>query len=259
MYLIPYDRLPPGFGERMEQTPAEPAAASPAATVILLRDGGQGPEVLLLKRHRSSGFVPGAYVFPGGRVDAADAAPELASYVANLPADPDPPLPFWTAAVREVFEETGVLLAEADGDGDARAHLREQLLADDATIHDVLVSLRARLDLEKLVYCAHWITPLAEPRRFDTRFFAARLPEGAEVIPDPREMDDARWLTPADALQAFQSGSLPMVFPTVKTIERLCGFGSVEHILAVLRGEDVIPLLPRLVRTAEGVGITVDP
>ena len=259
MYVIPYDRLPPGFGERLEQTPREPAPALPAATVVLLRNGDHGPEVLLLKRHRSSGFVPGAYVFPGGRVDAADAAPALASYVADLPEELDPPLSFWTAALREVFEETGVLLAQADGDASERTHLRERLLADDATVQDVLASLHARVHLEKLVYCAHWITPLAEPRRFDTRFFAAQLPDGADVIPDAREMDAARWLTPAAALQEFQRGSLPMVFPTVKTIERLCGFESVEHILAVLRGEAVIPLLPRLVRTAEGIGITVDP
>jgi len=284
--VIPREQLPPGFAERVTSPPDPPVQPRPAATVVLLRDplaggppdekidpaagqshGGSGlpaPEVLLLRRHRSSGFVPGAYVFPGGAVDEADAAP-LAS--ATSPgSEPDVPPAYRVAAVREVYEETGVLLAR-DGAGrmapDAAseprlARWREQLLSGRATLAQVLEAEGLALDLAALVCCAHWITPLAEPRRFDTRFFLARLPAGGQATADAREMTDEVWLTPAAALRRFQQGALPMVFPTVKMLEALAEFGSVEEALAAYRDRPVKTILPRLVVTAEGVGIVIE-
>ena len=264
MFVIPHDRLPPGFGARVDEPPADPAAPAPAATAVLLRDGPDGPEALLLKRHRASGFVPGAYVFPGGRVDAADADPRLRErLLAPLPAEPAQG--YWIAAVREVFEETGVFLARqaggnflADARDPAVAAAREALLTDRMTMLEVLERLDARLDLDGIVFVAHWITPVAEPRRFDTRFFVARLPAERDVLADPREMVDAVWFTPETALQRFHAGALPMVFPTVRTLESLAGYASVDALLDAQRGRRVEPVLPRLVRTAEGVGIVVD-
>src|SRR5690606_13350676 len=219
---IPMDRLPPGFAQAVDDPPAQPAPAKPAATAVLARDGRNGPEVLLLKRHRASGFVPGAWVFPGGRVDAADADPGLREhFLSDPPADP--PLEYFTAALREVFEETGVLLADGGEHGlppsasadPALAHWREELLADRATLLDVVRATGRRLDPAALVPTAPGFTPGAAPRRYDTRFFLAPLPEGCTACSDPREMAEEAWLTPADALARFRTGAMPMVFPTV--------------------------------------------
>ena len=263
--MIPFERLPPGFAERIEDPPEPPAEARPAATAVLLRDGAASLEALLLRRHRSSGFVPGAYVFPGGRVDAADADPATLALLDGREPGAEPDASYIAAAVREVFEETGVLLAR-DAAGrpapDARepeiARWRAALLEDRATLADVLGALGLRVAAADIVYCAHWITPVAEPRRYDTRFFLARLPDGAEASVDEREMTDAVWLPPAAALERFRAGRLPMVFPTVHTLESLAPFASVAAALDAFRGCVVAPILPRLVRRPDGVAIVVD-
>lgn len=266
MFEIPEERLPPGFAETVEDPPVRPVSARPAATIVLLRDGDAALEVLLMRRHQGSGFVPGAWVFPGGRVDTADSRPALHERIRGLRSDPVPPAPFWTAALRELFEETGVLLAR-DGAGawtvDATASrrmaaLRHKLMEGSATLLDVLESSDLTLDLEDTVHAAHWITPVVERRRYDTHFFAAALPQGRTVSVDPREMTEAVWLEPGAALARFEAGDLPMVFPTVKTLELLADFDSVEHALSALGSRQVSPILPRLVRTERGVGIVVE-
>ena len=296
-FVIPIDRLPAGFAERVEDPPRPAAEPRPAATVVLLRDGGGagatgGPpastmaasagqshgrtgrsalEVLLLQRHHASGFVPGAYVFPGGRVDDEDASPAAAALLERALAPGggaalEPAPAFWMAAVREAFEETGVLLA-ADAAGrpapDALseprlAEWRERLMGGHAALVDLLEAEGLLPLARDIVYCAHWITPVAEPRRYDTRFFLARLPHGREVAADAREMTDAIWETPARALERFREGDLPMVFPTVRMLEAIAEHASVDEALEAFRGKRVERVLPRLVRTADGVGIVVD-
>lgn len=266
MFEIPEERLPPGFAETVEEPPPEPVVAHPAATVVLLREGGAGPEVLLMRRHRKSGFVPGAWVFPGGRVDPGDGETRLLARCRGLPREPSPDAPFWMAALREAFEETGVLLAR-DDDGawasDAASSpevetVRRALMDDEAILMDVVDRLDVTLDARPMVHAAHWVTPVVEARRYDTHFFAAVIPAGREARPDPREMTEAAWLEPARALERFEAGSLPMVFPTVKTLESLAGYGSTDAILAAFREHTVDRILPRLVRTPDGVGIVVD-
>lgn len=265
-FVIPAERLPPGFAQQVEQPVQHAVEPKPAATVVLLRDAAQGMEVLLLKRHRSSGFVPGAYVFPGGRTDAADGDPELMQHALHF-RETSVPSFFWFAAVREAFEETGVLLARDAREAwvpdthssEAMQQMRLRLLDDGATLLDVLRACDCRIDFSDVVYFAHWITPLAEPRRYDTRFFAAGVPPGRTVQADAREMTDALWLTPAQALARFAEGTLPMVFPTVKTLEQLAEFTNTAHALQQLAARDVEPIMPRLVRTATGVGIVIDP
>lgn len=259
--VIPAHRLPPGFAERVADPPAEAAPLRPAATAVLLRESDNGPELLLLKRLRSAGFVPGAWVFPGGRVDDADGAPELTALLGPTPRGPGPA--YWLATIREVFEETGLLLAHGADDSELRdagidadvGRWREALLSGDATLLDALRGLGLRPDISRVVYCSHWITPVAEPKRYDTRFFLAAVQPDAEARIDPREMSDAAWLTPRRALDRFQHGDLPMVFPTVKTIELLSAYDSVAAMLDAFRDADVPPMMPRLVRTSEGVGI----
>jgi recombination protein RecT len=262
---IPAERLPPGFAEAIDDPPAQPAPARPAATAVLVRDGGGGPEVLLLRRHRASGFVPGAWVFPGGRVDAADSDPALRAHFATDPPG-EPPLEYFMAALREVFEETGVLLARGGDPGappdasadPALAHWREQLLVDRATLLEAVRAMGRQLDPAALVPIAHWITPAAEPRRYDTRFFLAPLPAGCTSCADAREMTDELWLRPGDALARFRAGQLPMVFPTVRTLEQLDGFADLPALTDHFRGLPVKPVQPRLVRTRGGIGIVVD-
>lgn len=261
--VIPLHRLPPGFAERLDAAPEDAADPKPAATAVLVRDGDLTPELLLLKRHRSSGFVPGAWVFPGGRVDDADADPALIEMLGAVPRGAD--AGYWLAAVREVFEETGVLLARTGDDAvcadasvdSSLAQWRERLLSGKATLLDVLRAGNLLPDISRMVYCSHWITPVAEPKRYDTRFFLAELPAGCAATIDEREMSGVVWLTADEALAQFQRGELPMVFPTVKTIQLLQRFSSVTEMLSAFRGAAVPTVLPRLVRTSDGVGIVV--
>lgn len=277
-FIIPFDRLPERFAESLSKPPAEPVPARAAATLVLLRDAEAGLEVLLLQRTRAAGFVPGAYVFPGGRVDGADASPALIARVDGLDAvaaalrlelpDGDPPaLAYYLGALREAFEETGILVArDVNGQPSATAAedahvdgLRDALMEHRITFEEVLDRLGCRLDGAAVEYLAHWITPEVEPRRYDTRFFAAHAHSGARVVVDPREMTDAVWITPSAALKRHHEGSLPMVFPTIRTLEDLAGFPTVDAALSDLRGRRIPAILPRLVVTPTGIGLEVDP
>lgn len=266
MFEIPEDRLPPGFAESLDDPPQRPAAPRPAATVVLLRDGDVDIEALLMRRHSRSGFVPGAWVFPGGRVDGADSAPPLYQRVAGLPSSPEPESAFWTAALRELFEETGILMArgasgewsrDASSQGSIES-MRCALMDDEVTMMDVLEELDLTLDATGMVHIAHWVTPVVEPRRYDTHFFVAVLPPERTAAADPREMSEAAWLAPTDALERFEGGELPMVFPTVHTLQTLRAFRSTEDVLGSFRDRRVERILPRLVRTASGVAIVID-
>ena len=173
-YDIPEERLPPGFIETLDSVPATPAVPHPSATVVLMREGGDGPEVLLLRRNRATGFVPGAYVFPGGRVDAADGENALAGRWDGLTRegaagrlgiapDADPPaIAYYGAALREAVEETGLLAGVVAGKGPPRGEVvreaREALLGGGASFAAVLRSSeRAWMEY------AHWVTPEVEP------------------------------------------------------------------------------------------------
>ena len=269
------DRLPPGFAEALDREPERVVEARPASTIVLLRDGPTGMETLLLKRTRSAGFVPGAYVFPGGRVDEADEDPELDQFLVGLTAeqaaerlrlsDPRVGLGYYVAALREAFEETGILVGtNATGDPPATAAadpavdaVRDDLLEDRIGFGEALRRMECTLDSHRVAYIAHWITPVVEPRRYDTRFFAAAVPSDTVPIVDPREMTDAVWVTPSAALERQRAGSLPMIFPTIKTLEQLAVFDTVATALGELRGRPVPAILPRLVRTATGVTLSI--
>lgn len=277
-FVIPFDRLPARFAESIRNPTAMPTTPVPAATIVLLRDGTDGMEVLLLRRARTAGFVPGAYVFPGGRVDASDAGVAVlermdaltarqAAARLELPEGARPPaLAFYLAAIREAFEETGLLVGRtAEGMSPATAAddatidaLRNDLMDDRLTFADVLDHMACRIDGGAIEYVAHWITPEPEPRRYDTRFFAARVWAGAEPAVDPREMTDAVWITPASALRRERDGTLPMVFPTIKTLEQLSPHGSADDALAAIGGSRIPTILPRLVVTPTGVGMEMD-
>ena len=261
----------------LENPPDQPVEPRPAATIVLLRDADAGVEVLLLRRNRSAGFVPGAYVFPGGGVDGTDAADETLAFLDGLTPDgaahrlglfdADPPaIAYYLAALREAFEETGILVgrdvrgmepatAAEDEQVDAT---RDDLMEDRISFAQALERLECRIDGASVEYLAHWITPEPEPRRYDTRFFAAKVREGATPIVDPREMTDAVWITPDAALARSDEGTLPMIFPTIKTLEQLRDYGTTEEALASLAGRSVRTVLPTLVITETGIRLELE-
>jgi 8-oxo-dGTP pyrophosphatase MutT (NUDIX family) len=190
-----------------------------------------------------------------------------ASAATRLDHHGDPPaVSFYLAALREAFEETGILVgARHDGSAPPTAAespevdaVRESLMQDQITFADALVELDCRIPGHAVEYIAHWITPEPEPRRYDTRFFAAKVAEGARAIVDPREMTDALWLPPGEALARCEQGSLPMVFPTIRTIEELVEYGSADAALTGFGRSPVRTIMPTLVLTPTGVGLRVD-
>ncbi|HEX5872617.1 MAG TPA: NUDIX domain-containing protein [Longimicrobium sp.] len=274
VFLIPREALPAGFEEKVAAGAYTAAPTRPAATVLLVRDSADGPEVLLLRRHKRSGFAAGAWVFPGGVVDEADAelglvermdGPTPMQWAERLGlSDPAAAVSFVTAAVREAFEETGILLArvadDATNPGAAREGLdiaRRALLAEVVDLRQVIVTRSLRISGGDLLYLAHWITPEPEPRRYDTRFFLARVGADAVCTPHEAEMTESVWLTARGAVHFFESGSLKMLPPTVHTLRRLAGFGSVDEIFAALADAPVPAILPVMRVQGDGVAIMV--
>ncbi len=235
--------------------------------MLLLRDGSPGVEVYLLRRTRGMPFAGGMSAYPGGGVDDRDGDTELA-WVGPPPAD-------WAAAfgcderlarelvcaaVRETFEEAGVLLAgPADGasvvpdvsgaDWEAQ---RQALLARELSMSELLVQRGLALRADLLRPYAHWITPPEEPRRYDTKFFAALLPAGQEARDVSGEADEAAWLSPAAALAEHHAGERPMLPPTSHTLSQLGRFADVAAALAGSPPDPLEPIMPEFEQTPEG-------
>jgi len=212
----------------------EPATPRPAATVLLLRDAPQGFEVLMTRRSPGASFAPGAYVFPGGTIDAADA--QAHDVAARRPTQDDLRLTQAIAAIRESFEELGVLLARhADG----RAADAQDLAALDR--HRPLPAQCAARGLvlaaDDVFVLAHWITDRDLPRRFDVPFLVARMPQGQTPVADETEQFEPVWVRPADALERHKAGNFFMIFPTIRTLERLAKFVSVDAVLQACASE----------------------
>jgi 8-oxo-dGTP pyrophosphatase MutT (NUDIX family) len=247
---------------------SESAIPLPSSTVILLReDARDAPfDVLMLERHGSITF-PGVHAFPGGVLDAADAeAPGAA-----LPPDqrwaspgegdcPPDALPYWVAAVRELFEEVGILLATRDG-RPLEGPLPAEASALRARLHggEPLGRLLAEAGLvagtQGLFSFARWVTPRQNPRRFDTRFLVGRMPHGQEAVIDGTETVSCTWFTPRDALAAYEAGRIQLIPPTVRTLDDLARFPSVEAVLADARQRAVRAASPELVM--EGAETTI--
>jgi 8-oxo-dGTP pyrophosphatase MutT (NUDIX family) len=232
----------------------EPVAVRDAATVMLVRDGDHGLEVLMVRRHLRAAFVAGAYVFPGGAVDDADRHTDLeavcegrsdgeASAVLGLDA-PSGGLAYWVAAVRECFEEAGVLLAYdragrivdfRDPEVEARfvAH-RRAVDRGQRRLVDVCAEEGLRLAVDGMHYFSHWITPVGAPRRFDTRFFVSLAPEGQVPLHDARETIAQVWVRPADALAHHRAGHWELILPTQRSLEALARFDDAALLLATV-------------------------
>ncbi len=264
---------------------AMPAPPVPAATVILFRDGPVSPEVLMLERHSRSEILPDMYVFPGGRVEDQDH--ELAEYVSGLsPEQARAALPtideklalgFFVAAIRETFEESGILLARRHGASElidaagatALAQHRLEVQGGALPFRELIEKERLDLAADLLAAHAHWITPEDVPRRFDTIFFSTLTPEGQRALHDGVESTNHVWTRPEDALESSKRGKLQLIFPTARNLETLAGFETSEAALAASRTRPVVPVLPVIVelhgtrqltiREDAGYAVTAEP
>jgi 8-oxo-dGTP pyrophosphatase MutT (NUDIX family) len=252
----------------------------PAATVLLVRDADAGGvEVFMLRRTFNAAFASGMFVFPGGKVDDVDGVDEIAelcdgltdAHASSLLGIANGGLAYWVACIRECFEEAGVLLARHETTGDVVR------FDDDATaqrfeverenIHDGSVALLdlckregLRLTTDDIHYVSHWITPMGEKRRFDTRFFIARAPQAQEPLHDDGETIESFWISPQEAIERAHERDLMLMPPTKANIEFLLPFKTADEVL-VAAAQVGMPqtILPKLKIDADGrvVGIAM--
>src|SRR5688500_17401968 len=249
--------------------------ARPASTVVLLRPAAEGVEVFLVRRHDNVAFMGGAHVFPGGRVDASD-------YVSDsgiLEGDPDPRMrdrtraeavAFHVAAVRELFEEAGILLARKhdsrgtivsiDADASDRfSSYRRALLDGSLTLGDMLRRERLHLALDALALFAHWVTPVVETRRFDTYFFLALAPESQDAAHCDHETTDGIWIRPADAIERCERGDIALPPPTWTTLRALSRVGNVDEAWRWANAQQVPRVQPCFQEHADGSRLVMLP
>jgi 8-oxo-dGTP pyrophosphatase MutT (NUDIX family) len=236
-----------------------------ASTVLLVRDHATagGVEVFMERRHIESDFVGGAYVFPGGGVDPEDRVPEelcrglddrRASARLGLEHGG---LAFWVAAIRECFEEAGVLLAYGPGGElldfadpeveDRYRALRDELNAGNLGLIELARAEGLELATDRMHYWGHWITPEGQPRRYDTRFFVARAPENQTAAHDDWELTHSAWVTPAEAIERAVRREWMIIFPTLMNLKQLGELGSAEQAMAwAAATPELVPMVPRV-------------
>jgi 8-oxo-dGTP pyrophosphatase MutT (NUDIX family) len=242
-----------------------PVVPRPAATIAMVRDAQPGFEVLMMQRNLSARFMPGAYVFPGGAIDREDSDPALyrlctglddASASRRLGLERGG-LAYWIAAIRECFEEAGLLLCyDATGElvrleaPQAQAHyvgLRAELNAGTLGFRAFCERERLCLAVDRLTYFSHWITPVGAPKRFDTRFFVALMPAHQEPLHDAQELVDTVWVRPADALEQDKAGKLALRTPTIATLQQFAACNDCASLIQTLgsqrRIEAVLPAI----------------
>jgi 8-oxo-dGTP pyrophosphatase MutT (NUDIX family) len=246
-----------------------------AATVMLVRDRVEGGlEVFMLRRNLESDFVGGAYVFPGGAVDEADRHADLEAVCQGRSDDQASTLldvehgglAYWVAAIRECFEEAGVLLAR-DGEGNVMSFAdpdvaerfevhRHAVDSGERRLLEVCEAEGLQLAVDQIHYFAHWITPEGPPRRYDTRFFVTAAPPEQVPLHDDRETIANTWITPQDALDAHERGEFEIIFPTIRNLRAISRFDSSADLLAAAAALDTVPtVVPRIVSDGHGMRI----
>jgi 8-oxo-dGTP pyrophosphatase MutT (NUDIX family) len=254
-------------------TPITPATPRPAATLVVVRDGDRGMEVLLMRRTKAMDFAGGAHVFPGGAVDPADAT--LAASCAGLD-DAEASrrldvasggLPYWICAIRECFEEAGLLYAYAGDEllqfdspvaREDAPSLRRALQEGRTSFAAMVASLGVRLATDRLAYLSHWITQAGRPRRYDTRFFIAAAPGHQRPMHDAGETVAHEWIVPRVALERQARGEMQLMFPTLKTLELLASFDRVADALDYAHSARAMPpMSPRLAAGRDGPKLLV--
>ncbi|WP_413757817.1 NUDIX hydrolase [Streptomyces sp. MMBL 11-3] len=253
---------PPEWPERIRALAdgtLTPVAPRRAATVMLLKDTGSAPVVHMLRRRASMAFAGGAYAYPGGGVDPRDddrhvrwAGPTRAWWAARLDVDEDAAQAIVCAAVRETYEEAGVLLAGptpdtvvGDTTGDDWEADRAALVARELSFAEFLDRRGLVLRSDLLGAWTRWITPEFEPRRYDTWFFVAALPQGQRTRNASTEADRTVWIRPAEAVAGYERGELLMMPPTLATLRQIGAYASAAEALAAAPGRDLTPVLAR--------------
>ena len=236
-----------------------------AATVMLLRDGSEGMEVFMIVRHQGNDFASGALVFPGGRVDPEDH--ELAADAGMFAPQPGvsaEAAALRVAAIRETFEECGVLLARARGDSamvgaerlrDIEAAHRPAMTRGERTFGAMLAAENLTLAPEAMTHFAHWITPVHAPKRFDTHFFLAAAPSDQVALHDGHEAVDSIWITPERAMAGTRAGTYKLVFPTEMNLKKLGRNTACATALAAARASRVVTVVPVQERAGEGMRV----
>ena len=243
----------------------------PASTVMLLRDSEHDMEVFMMQRTTTAAFASGMYVFPGGRVDDVDGASELDDLcegltdaeASDLLRVPSGGLAYWVAAIRESFEEAGVLLARDERGDFVRLNdpdSQQRFAAARHALHDGALSLAEfcrreglRLAVDTISYVSHWVTPVGEKRRFDTRFFVAVAPPAQDLMHDDKETIASLWVTPTDALGRAERGELAMIPPTVANLQFLAPHHSTSAAVAAAQTIGVpTPIVPKLRYGSDG-------
>jgi len=251
----------------------EPVEAVPASTMLLLRDGDETFEVFMVERHHKIDFAEGALVFPGGKTESSDGDPALAArcrFEDGSTAErlSTAELAVRVGGIRETFEECGVLLARPRGSDDlvdaarleklAEQH-RESLHNNEITMLQFVESEDLELAFDRLVFFAHWITPVFMPKRFDTYFFLVDAPADHLAVHDGSESVDSLWTTIPNALELEQTGKRTIIFPTLENIKKLGRSQSVSEALANATRSEVVTVLPQLETDDDGNRIMVLP
>jgi 8-oxo-dGTP pyrophosphatase MutT (NUDIX family) len=252
----------------------------PAATVLLVRDADAGGvEVFMLRRTFNAAFASGMFVFPGGKVDDVDGVDEIAelcdgltdAHASSLLGIANGGLAYWVACIRECFEEAGVLLARHETTGDVVRFddeaIAKRFEVERENIHDGSVALLdlckregLRLTTDDIHYVSHWITPMGEKRRFDTRFFIARAPQAQEPLHDDGETIESFWISPQEAIERAHEKDLMLMPPTKANIEFLLPFKTADEVLAAAAQVGMPQtILPKLKIDSDGrvVGIAM--
>lgn len=237
----------------------------PASTVMLLRDSTRGPQVFMLARRQELERFGGALVFPGGKVEARDSAPRLRDYCAHVEKLHGNQFSLRVAAVREAFEETGLLFAR---DRDSAGFLdpvrmaslsayREKLEAGTTSLADFLRSENLVLAVDLLVPFSNWVTPPVEFKRFDTYFFVAAVPAGVELLHCGRETEDSLWATPQELLDGEAAGRWEILFPTLCNLSKLATGRSVSEVITSAVSSAGKPIMPKMERHEDGLHLSI--
>jgi 8-oxo-dGTP pyrophosphatase MutT (NUDIX family) len=247
----------------MSEAPREPAEIKPAATILLLRDEPQF-EVLMVKRHHQIDFASGALVFPGGKTHGGDHDPNWDAHTVGWEAYDAEQRGLRIAAIREVFEEAGILLARRrDGQpmsGEAcPMEVRRAVDKGETRFIDVVSSLDAYLDLDALTVFARWITPVMVPKRFDTWFYAVTAPAEQLAACDGHETVDAEWIAPSEALRLAAIGERTVIFPTRMNLKLLAEASSGADTVARANARPLVTVLPQMKQTDRGRVLALPP
>jgi 8-oxo-dGTP pyrophosphatase MutT (NUDIX family) len=240
-----------------------------ASTVILIRPSKSGYwEIFLARRHQKQAFMAGAYVFPGGQLEKTDNDPQFENYIKTADViDPcrllqDSSLPrekalgFFIAAIRETFEEAGILLGGKTTGNLVSFHdekvlkrfndYRRELNSSQITLAEITRKENIFLFPDTLIPYSHWITPEFEKKRFNTRFFLAKLPTGQTPLADAMELTESLWVTPQKALEMHRQKEIILMPPTLKTIEELSAFSNIDELFSAAKTKIIYPILPQL-------------